>query len=100
MYRQLLNAVSIVMDTTHMFTQVHQVLKRAETSTVYNSGKFKITFGISDNLGMSGKQLTECKRKQVKYTRAHICKRLRSPRIDSEKSIPLAYVAWQAGTTH
>jgi hypothetical protein len=31
--------------------------------------------------------------------RARICKRLRSPGIDSQKSIPLAYVAWRAGTT-
>jgi hypothetical protein len=33
-------------------------------------------------------------------TGARICKRLRSPRIDSEKSIPPAYVAWRAGTTN
>jgi hypothetical protein len=33
-------------------------------------------------------------------TRARICKRLRSPGIDSEKSIPRAYVAWRAGTTN
>jgi hypothetical protein len=32
--------------------------------------------------------------------RARICKRLRSPGTDSEKSIPLAYVAWLAGTTN
>jgi hypothetical protein len=32
--------------------------------------------------------------------RARICKRLRSPGIDSEKSIPLAYVARRAGTTN
>jgi hypothetical protein len=31
--------------------------------------------------------------------RARICKRLRSPGIDSEESIPSAYVAWRAGTT-
>jgi hypothetical protein len=30
--------------------------------------------------------------------RARICKRLRSPEIDSKESIPLAYVAWRAGT--
>ncbi len=30
--------------------------------------------------------------------RARICKRLRSPGIDSEDSILPAYVAWQAGT--
>jgi hypothetical protein len=33
-------------------------------------------------------------------SRARIYKRLRSPGIDSEKSIPLAYVAWRAGTTN
>jgi hypothetical protein len=31
-------------------------------------------------------------------TRACICNHLWSPRIDSEKSIPPAYVVWQAGT--
>jgi hypothetical protein len=31
-------------------------------------------------------------------TRARICKRLWSPGIESEKSIPPAYVAWRAGT--
>ncbi len=31
---------------------------------------------------------------------AHICKRLWSPGIDSEESIPPAYVAWWAGTTN
>ncbi len=36
----------------------------------------------------------------TEYFWAHICKRLRSPEIDSEKSIPPAYVAWQAGTTN
>jgi hypothetical protein len=30
--------------------------------------------------------------------RARICKRLRRPGIDSEDSIPPAYVAWRAGT--
>jgi hypothetical protein len=30
--------------------------------------------------------------------RASICKRLKSPGIDSEKSIPPAYVAWRAST--
>jgi hypothetical protein len=33
-------------------------------------------------------------------TRARICKRLRRPGIDSEDSIPPAYVAWQAGPTN
>jgi hypothetical protein len=32
--------------------------------------------------------------------RARICKRLRSPGIDSEESIPPAYVAWRANTTN
>jgi hypothetical protein len=33
-------------------------------------------------------------------SRARICKRLRSPGIDSEESIPLANVAWRTGTTN
>ncbi len=32
--------------------------------------------------------------------RARICKRLWSLGIDSEESIPPAYVAWRAGTTN
>jgi hypothetical protein len=32
--------------------------------------------------------------------RARICKRLRRPGIDSEDSIPPAYVAWRVGTTN
>jgi hypothetical protein len=32
--------------------------------------------------------------------RACICKRLWSPGIDSEESMPLANVAWRAGTTY
>jgi hypothetical protein len=32
--------------------------------------------------------------------RARICKRLRSPGIDSNESIPPAYVAWRAGTSN
>ena len=35
-----------------------------------------------------------------KRTRARICKRLRRPGIDSEDSIPPAYVAWRAGPTN
>jgi hypothetical protein len=31
---------------------------------------------------------------------ARICKRLRSPGIASKESIPLAYVAWRAGTSN
>ncbi len=31
--------------------------------------------------------------------RARICKRLRSPGIDSKESIPPAYVVWRAGMT-
>jgi hypothetical protein len=30
--------------------------------------------------------------------RARICKRLRSPGINTEESVPPAYVAWRAGT--
>ncbi len=33
-------------------------------------------------------------------TRARICKRLRSPEIDSDESIPPAYVAWRADMTN
>ncbi len=33
-------------------------------------------------------------------TRARICKRLKRPEIDSEDSIPPAYVAWRAGATN
>ncbi len=32
-------------------------------------------------------------------TEARICKRLRSPGIDSKESMPQAYVAWRAGTS-
>jgi hypothetical protein len=32
--------------------------------------------------------------------RARICKRLRSPRVDSEESISSAYVAWRVSTTN
>ncbi len=32
--------------------------------------------------------------------RVRICKRLRSPGIDSEESIPPAYLFWRAGTTN
>jgi hypothetical protein len=32
--------------------------------------------------------------------RARICKRLRSPVINSKESIPPAYVAWLAGTSN
>ncbi len=35
---------------------------------------------------------------QLLYYRVRICKRLRSPGIDSKKLIPPAYVAWLAGT--
>ncbi len=43
--------------------------------------------------------------KEVRHARytvsARICKRLRSPGIDSEESIPPVYVAsWRAGTTN
>ncbi len=36
----------------------------------------------------------------ITRTWARICKRLRRPGIDSEDSIPPAYVAWRAGTTY
>ena len=32
------------------------------------------------------------------YNKAHICKRLWSPGIDSEESIQRAYVAWRPGS--
>jgi hypothetical protein len=35
-----------------------------------------------------------------KDRRARICKRWRSPGIDSRESIPTAYVAWRAGTSN
>jgi hypothetical protein len=35
-----------------------------------------------------------------KDCRARICEGLWSPGIDSEESMPLAYVAWRAGTTY
>jgi len=35
----------------------------------------------------------------VQNSRVRICKRLRSPGIDSEKSIPPAFEDWQAGRT-
>ncbi len=34
------------------------------------------------------------------YTRARICKRLRSPGIYSKESIPPAYIAWRAGASN
>ncbi len=37
--------------------------------------------------------------KQCWNFRARICKRLRSPEIDSKESIPPAYVAWRVGTS-
>ncbi len=39
-------------------------------------------------------------RKVKDYTRARICKRLWRPEIDSDESIPAAYVAWRAGSTN
>ncbi len=35
-----------------------------------------------------------------RLARARLCKRLWSPGIDTEETIPPAYVAWQAGTTN
>jgi hypothetical protein len=40
------------------------------------------------------------KSKKFAVIRARICKRLWSPGIDSEETIPPAYVAWRAGTTN
>ncbi len=37
---------------------------------------------------------------ESQQSRARICKRLRRPGIDSEDSIPPAYVAWRVGTTN
>jgi hypothetical protein len=36
---------------------------------------------------------------QETVSRARICRRLRSPGIDSKESVPPAYQAWRAGTT-
>jgi hypothetical protein len=36
----------------------------------------------------------------LQWDRDRICKRLWSPGIDFEESMPLAYVAWRAGTTY
>ncbi len=41
-----------------------------------------------------------CASHTEKLYRARICKRLRSPEIESEESITPAYVAWQAGNTN
>ncbi len=40
-----------------------------------------------------------CIDKRENKSRDGIFKLLRSPGMDSKKSIPLAYVAWRAGTT-
>jgi hypothetical protein len=40
-----------------------------------------------------------CTKLSVSVTRARILKLLRRPRLDSKESIPVAYVAWRAGTT-
>ncbi len=37
---------------------------------------------------------------RILINRARKCKRLRSPGIDSEESIPPIYVAWRTGTTN
>jgi hypothetical protein len=37
---------------------------------------------------------------RILITRTCMCKRLRSPGIDSKESIPPAYVAWRTGTTN
>jgi hypothetical protein len=36
----------------------------------------------------------------ITMPRTRICKRVRSPGIDSKESIPPAYVTWRAGTTN
>ncbi len=38
--------------------------------------------------------------RQIEHYRAQICKRFRSPGIDSKESIPPTYVAWRAGTSN
>ncbi len=38
--------------------------------------------------------------KYPRFSWARICKRLRGPEIDSEKSISQAYAAWRAGTSN
>ncbi len=43
---------------------------------------------------------TDCGTVQSVVSRARICKRLRSPGIDSEESIPPTCVAWRAGATN
>ncbi len=45
-------------------------------------------------------RIPEINTKESIGTRARICKRLWRPGIDSEDSIPPAYVAWRAGTTN
>ncbi len=61
--------------------------------------KYESICTISTTVTVHSKQLTthmwvwECT-----LYRARICKRLRRPGIDSEDSIPPAYVAWRAGT--
>jgi hypothetical protein len=47
---------------------------------------------------MHNKYLASISRIELLH-RARICKRLWSPGIDSEESIPPVYVAWRAGTT-
>jgi hypothetical protein len=41
----------------------------------------------------------KCSYSYTEY-RARICKRLRSPKIDSKESIPPSYVAWRFGTSN
>jgi hypothetical protein len=58
--------------------------------------------GFDNSTEFSNCQLTKkhlcksCQKQQI-TARARICKRLRSPGIDSKESIPLAYVALRAG---
>jgi hypothetical protein len=51
-------------------------------------------FPANDSFGRTGLHLSLSAK-----SRARICKRLWSPGINSENSIPPAYVAWRAGTT-
>jgi hypothetical protein len=43
--------------------------------------------------------ILEVRLKEDSVSRAQICKRLRSPGIDSKELISPAYVAWRAGTS-
>ncbi len=57
----------------------------------YSAGIFKPSMGARNRRGLG---------LSYQPARAHICKHLWSPGIDSEEPIPPAYAAWQAGTTN